>query len=560
MQAGEQIDVWVVDEPIGTGGMASVYRCHNRDAPRILAAVKVLERSLQASESANARFVREAEILFHLDHPNVVQVRNVRMGHDPPFIEMEFIEGESLESRLRLGGVDLDQAMSWIAQIANAVAYLHGKGVRHRDIKPANLLIDSSGHIKLVDFGLATETGVAQITREGIHFGTVAYAPPEWVDPDILDPVQWDLYATGVVVFELLTGKRAFPTSGQGPPRKQALQVMVAKQEAAALDPGPQFPDQLRALIRRLTHRNPASRPSSANEICREVREIEAFLARGKWHPPDEAAIVEAEASMATAKPAPSRSDVSTNSVDVTPPQFVVEPGRSWLLYLGVGAAVALGFVGVVGLAGLSNMAVELEPAELRDVDLAVEGLPLDVPAELSLAGRAPAGSDGTTIHFEGVPFGPADLKWVVGEGCTIETCPGEDCGVGCGFGFQALEIVEGDGSQSVDLLVEVPLRKVILNVPSLEGKGGLFKKRPDLRISLDGVWGRTADGYRATFYDIVPGAHEVVATIGTCGADAIGCWPKRECPEGCRSKRLDVDLEWKEDDAILTIALPLPD
>ena len=212
MQAGDEIDVWVVDEAIGAGGMASVYRCHNRDAPRILAAVKVLEQSLQASSDANARFVREAEILFHLDHPNVVRVRNVRMGHDPPFIEMEYIEGESLDRRIRTSEVRLGQALKWMAQIASAVAYLHSQEVRHRDIKPANLIIDDSDNVKLVDFGLATETGVTQITRDGIHFGTVSYAPPEWVDPAQLDPVQWDLYAIGVVFYELLTRKRAFPS------------------------------------------------------------------------------------------------------------------------------------------------------------------------------------------------------------------------------------------------------------------------------------------------------------------------------------------------------------
>ena len=103
LQQGDEIDIWVVEHPLGQGGMGSVYRCHNRSAKRILAAIKTLDPRLNRVASAKARFVREAEILFALEHPNIVKVRNVRMDAELPYIEMEFVSGHSLEAQIRQG-------------------------------------------------------------------------------------------------------------------------------------------------------------------------------------------------------------------------------------------------------------------------------------------------------------------------------------------------------------------------------------------------------------------------------------------------------------------------
>ena len=188
---GDEIDIWIVDKALGSGGMGSVYRCHNRKANRILAAIKVLDNAVRKHPDSEARFVREAEILFSLDHPNIVKVRNVRTDTDPPYLEMEFVEGESLESVLWRGSMSPPEALDVMAQCASALTYMHKKGVRHRDIKPANLLIQPDGLVKLVDFGLAIETDGARITQQGMAFGTVSYAPPEWINPEALDPAMW---------------------------------------------------------------------------------------------------------------------------------------------------------------------------------------------------------------------------------------------------------------------------------------------------------------------------------------------------------------------------------
>jgi hypothetical protein len=487
------------------------------------------------------------------------------MAHASPFCGMECIEGESLDSRIRGGDVSIGQALVWMEQMADAVSYLHGQEVRHRDIKPANLIIDKKGNIKLVDFGLATETGVTEITREGIHFGTVSYAPPEWIDPSQLDPVQWDLYAIGVVFFELLTGKRAFPTSGQGPPRKQALQVIVGKQTSPPLDPGPQFPDDLRAIVRKLTHRDPDSRPAAASEVVEGIREVKTLLASGKWHPPDEAALITAEASVITAKPAPTRkNDEGSRSSEPQPapkpvvgpgqaPEFVVAPSNTRRVLSIIGVLLIVG-----GLAFALTRGDGPGP-DTRDVDVHVEGLPTVVPAEITIDGKGPSGSEGQIIHFTEIPIGPADLRWAVGEGCPLERCPGEACSVGCGSGIEALDIVAGEGAQGVDLQVNVPLWKVVINVPSVQDLKFRFKKRWNLRMSLDGTYGGIVDG-KGIFNDVMPGVHEVIAFIGTCNAAAAGCWPDGACPQGCRSESIDIEVEWIDGDAILSIAVPIPD
>ena len=125
LKPGDTIDIWVVDRALGQGGMGSVYRCHNREAKRILAAVKVLDARFGRQDIAKARFIREAEILFSLDHPHIVKVRNVRMDLELPYLEMEFIDGVNLETRMHEGPMSPAVALPLFRQVADALRYLH---------------------------------------------------------------------------------------------------------------------------------------------------------------------------------------------------------------------------------------------------------------------------------------------------------------------------------------------------------------------------------------------------------------------------------------------------
>jgi len=267
---GDEIDGWIVEAVLGDGGMGRVYRCHNARAPRITGAIKTM-RTERMSRSAQKRFVREAELLFDLDHPNIVKVRNVRLGHEPPYLEMEHVNGLSIEDMLRRGPLPLEDALRLFAQLADAVAFIHGRHVQHRDIKPANLLVDPQGRLVLVDFGLARDAQAAPITQTEVLFGTVSYAPPEWAIPAMLDPHRWDVYSMGVVFYEMLTGEVAFPMSSSFSAPQAAVEVMSAKLRSPSLDPGEDFPDPVRALVQQLTHPVPEERPATGIEVLNLV-------------------------------------------------------------------------------------------------------------------------------------------------------------------------------------------------------------------------------------------------------------------------------------------------
>lgn len=517
----------MVEAPLGHGGMGSVYRCHNAATTRIMAAVKVLDSAMQDTEEAQQRFLREAEILFRLDHPNIVRVRNVRMDGIPPYIEMEYVEGEPLERRISAGATAPQDAMRWVAELVDALVYMHARGVRHRDIKPSNLIVTASGSIKLVDFGLAMEADLGRITAEGLSFGTVSYAPPEWVDPKVIDPVQWDLYAVGVVLWELLTGSFAFPLSGDGPQRKQLLEVMVQKQSAGPLDPGPEFSSGIRDLVRRLTAGAVSKRPQSAEEL---------------------------QALVSAVVPA-SRPDGAVSDVAVR-----TELPRRVFLAAGavVGALAILLGVAILGTqSGPAAPSVVPLPAPLQVQPVRVHGIPPGMPLELRIGSlRVPV--QGGKAQLIGAPADEADVTWVAGADCAA--CPGVGCPTWCGVGV----VQRPAAGAELVIGVQVPRATVTVHLPELvEATSGklLQKKRPIWNFGVR-VGDRVAERpnhYTGVARGVPPGRHRVVATIGGCPEEAFGCWPDGRCPSRCRSGEVQVVVPWGATRREVTIGVPLP-
>ena len=525
LQPGDNIDIWVVEKSLGSGGMGSVYRCHNRTAHRILAAVKTLDSGLRKSSGAEERFIREAEILFRIDHPNVVKVRNIRTDSDPPYLEMEFVEGESLEGMLERGAIPLTEAIEFAEQLADAVTYLHNEGIRHRDIKPANILITKAGKLKLVDFGLAMEADVTRITQTGMSFGTVSYAPPEWVYPETIDPVLWDIYAMGVVLWEMLTGGVAFPVSGQGTGRQQAMQVMLQKQKHEPLDPGTAFQEPVRALVRDMTQSDAALRPKTASAILQRVKAIDRSNQR-----PTGATIVAPEGagnSLQSEPPKPRRSVMAVSAEPATAQRK--ETGQTWVegahdthgpgpagpLTIGPEVHVApapdpvappaakaktrptpvvedapkierqptlptpssppsrvpmlLG-ASALGISALVLLIVvvviggwwALSGRADRDVDVAVSGLPNGTPITLSVSDLSASKRDAWVFGFRGVPIGKAPVIAVIGEGCAATCAAGGACESWCGVQRLDTSVIAGDGTQTVVLQLEPPTMRPI--------------------------------------------------------------------------------------------------
>ncbi len=264
LEPGTPIDVWCVEKRLGSGGMGAVYRCFNRSAPRIRAALKILDPTLAYDPEIRARFVREAELLFQLEHPNIVKVRNINMDASPPFIEMAFCQGRPLDAVLRDGPMPFDVAALVGAQLAEALAHVHKQGIRHRDVKPANIIVNGD-QVTLVDFGIATEGAARTMNLNGGALGTVSYAPPEWGSKTVTDPALWDAYSLGQVIWECTTGRTAFEMPAGMDMREGIFHLLMQKGDAGPLELDSSAPAALRELVEQLTHPDPAQRQGDLN-------------------------------------------------------------------------------------------------------------------------------------------------------------------------------------------------------------------------------------------------------------------------------------------------------
>ncbi len=197
-------------ELVGRGGMGFVYKGRQRDLDRFVA-LKVLPPECSADPAFAERFEREARVLAHLDHPNVVKVFDAGQSGGRWWLTMEFVEGVNLRHLIDQGQVDPARALAIVMQICSALQYAHDQGIVHRDIKPENILIDTTGRVKIADFGLAKllsrdATGVT-LTRSDQALGTLHYMAPEQVRRPLEVDHRADIYSLGVVFYELLTGE-----------------------------------------------------------------------------------------------------------------------------------------------------------------------------------------------------------------------------------------------------------------------------------------------------------------------------------------------------------------
>ena len=209
-------------EEIARGGMGVVYRARQVSLNRIVA-LKMIKSGEVATEEDVHRFKTEAEAAAQLDHPNIVPVFEVGEHDGQHFFSMRFVDGPSLQDRLREGPLPPKDAAAVVKLISEAVAYAHKRGIVHRDLKPANVLIDSDGQPRVTDFGLAkTITDASGMTVTGQILGTPSYMPPEQANgrTDEIGPLS-DVYSLGAVLYCLLTGR---------PPYQAATLVETLKQ------------------------------------------------------------------------------------------------------------------------------------------------------------------------------------------------------------------------------------------------------------------------------------------------------------------------------------------
>jgi len=283
LAAGTKLGPYEILSPLGAGGMGEVYRARDTRLDRSVA-IKILPHHLSADASAKARFEREAKTVSALNHPNICSLFDVGSQDGTDFLVMECIEGDSLAQRIAKGPIPTDQVVKIGAEIADALDKAHRSGVVHRDLKPGNIMLTKSG-AKLLDFGLAkpatapisavTLTNVAAhspVTEKGTIVGTFQYMSPEQIEGKELDG-RSDIFSLGAVLYEALTGQRAF----EGKSQLSVASAILEKEPAPISTIKPLAPRSLDHIIRRCLAKDPDDRWQSARDLALELKAIASF-------------------------------------------------------------------------------------------------------------------------------------------------------------------------------------------------------------------------------------------------------------------------------------------
>jgi serine/threonine protein kinase len=258
---GTQVGQYEIVGPLGNGGMGEVYKVRHSISQRT-EAMKVLLSGAARRPEVTDRFLREIRVLANLNHPNIAALHTAFHHDDQLIMVMEFVEGMNLSDRLTRG-MTLAESVGFIRQTLAALAYAHAQGVIHRDVKPSNIMIDGSGQVKLLDFGLALRNSPdPRLTSSGSLLGSVHYISPEQIRGEPLD-ARSDLYAVGVTLFEVITGR--LPIQGQS--FSEIINGHLQVMPAAPSRINPSVPETLSAITLRALAKNPADRYQNASDF-----------------------------------------------------------------------------------------------------------------------------------------------------------------------------------------------------------------------------------------------------------------------------------------------------
>ena len=280
IETGDKLGPYEILALLGSGGMGEVYKARDARLERTVA-IKVLPEHLADDPERRARLEREAKAVSQLNHVHICTLHDIGNQNGIVFLVMEYLEGETLADRLTRGALSLEEALRYAGQIADALDVAHRHGVVHRDLKPANIMITKAG-IKLMDFGLAkvesapVEAGSAvptaekPLTREGAVMGTVPYMAPEQLEGKTVD-ARTDIFAYGALVYEMVTGRRAF----EGESQASLIAAIMGTDPTTFKESLPLTPPMLGAVVSKALAKSPDERWQSMRDV-RIVLDLDA--------------------------------------------------------------------------------------------------------------------------------------------------------------------------------------------------------------------------------------------------------------------------------------------
>jgi serine/threonine protein kinase len=282
---GTRLGVYEITAQIGEGGIGQVYRAHDTKLNRDVA-LKILPDAFATDPDRLARFTREAQTLASLNHPNIAHIHGLEESNDVRALVMELVEGEDLSQRIARGAIPLDEVLPIAKQIADALEAAHEQGIIHRDLKPANIKVRADGTVKVLDFGLAKAMDPAvgsspnmsmsptittpAMTQAGIILGTAVYMSPEQSKVWSTDR-RSDVWAFGCLLYEMLTGARAF----QGDDVSDTLAAVLRGEPNWTKLPA-RTPPLIRRLLRRCLEKDRNRRLADAADARLEIEELTA--------------------------------------------------------------------------------------------------------------------------------------------------------------------------------------------------------------------------------------------------------------------------------------------
>jgi serine/threonine protein kinase/tetratricopeptide (TPR) repeat protein len=280
---GAMVSHYKILEHLGGGGMGVVYKARDLNLDRLVA-LKFLPPELTRDPEARERFVHEAKAASALDHQNICVVHDIGETEDHPgsagapvggqsFIVMALYEGETLKKKIEGGSMKVDEAIDLAHQIARGLAEAHEHGIVHRDMKPANVMVTREGVAKIVDFGLAKLAGRTMLTKAGSTLGTVAYMSPEQARGEPADH-RTDIWSLGVMLYEMLTGKRPFEADYD---QATIFKILNDSPDAIARE---DLPKALEKILAKAMAKDPSARYGRAEEMANELRAVQQAFVR----------------------------------------------------------------------------------------------------------------------------------------------------------------------------------------------------------------------------------------------------------------------------------------